>query len=89
MYWVAQQLDLMDSRAGLVSYLIWSAALLELPNRNPSPRGAPGIFWLKTWTHVLDPEKMRAESTSHESGLLSVPVICRYVTDNPKHSGLK
>ena len=24
MYWVAQQLDLMDSRAGLVSYLIWS-----------------------------------------------------------------
>ena len=25
MYWVAQQLDLMDSRAGLVSYLIWSA----------------------------------------------------------------
>jgi len=43
MYWVVQQLDWMDSRAGLVGYPIWSAALTGLPNRDLSPGGASGV----------------------------------------------
>ena len=40
MYWVARWLELMDSRAVPVRYLLWSAAPLELLHRNPGPEGS-------------------------------------------------
>lgn len=85
MYWVAGQLDLMNSRAGLVGYLIWSVALLELPNRNLSPEGLQG------WSRL--PKNL---GTKGWMGGIYVPMsqacsLSQYqlLCNNPKFSGSK